>query len=105
MNIFLKVGQWLEARFPEKLTPTQVSEMVDRKFQLTKEICESFSIDIKFLRDDVKKLQSDIETLKTNMTMKTRIAGSSPASLTPFAQRLQPVQPANSSGGVPIGHK
>ncbi len=118
MNIFLRVGQWVDKHFPEKITTTEVMEKFSgfsaHLINLEKEL-ETKNDAIAFktqcgdefvvIRKVLEKLTADLETLKTNMAMKTRIVGSSPVTLTPFAQRLQPVQPANSSGGVTTGNK
>lgn len=111
MNIFLRVGQWLEARFPEKISAEEVNtQFIGFKVALdhlrVKDERNDGLAEIVYALDPhLKKIEAELETIKTNMTVKTRIAGSSPT-ITPFAQhRLPPVQPANSAMGMGRGNQ
>lgn len=102
MNLVLRIGQWLEKRFPEKLSAESVlsdlrtitsnfNGILDRL-----EILESQS-DMPVLQDHlerIKKLEEQVKTIQTQGIFKSRVIGSIPDTMTPFATRLSSVQPA-----------
>lgn len=53
---------------------------------------------LELLFEDFKKLKEEMVTLKTQSSIKMRVAGSVPDNMTPFASRLPPVQPASNGG-------
>ena len=87
LNIFLKIGAWVDKKFPDKLTETQVKDMIYGKFRDADERLQAIEKKTKDIENMLSKITSEIETLKTNSVIKSRIAGSTPSTMTPFATR------------------
>jgi hypothetical protein len=100
LNIFLKIGKYLDKRFPEKIT----AEEVHNEIQAIKQESALSVREIKVLLErvhslekmfeDFKKIKEEVSLMKTQSNMKSRLAGNVPDNMTAFAQRLSPVQPA-----------
>ncbi len=106
MNAFTRIGQWVEKHFPEKITAEAVYADISilktnqsrlfTEYELMLKRIHTLELaleDMKKIKEDAKKLQSELETLKTQSSIKMRVAGSVPDTMTPFASRLPPVQP------------
>ena len=114
MNIFTRIGSWVEKHFPEKITAEEVLnrfagfrvslEAIKEDYASKSDqiklatILNTFMLETKKIYDSLEKLESELTTIKSQVGFGNRIAGSK-SSMTPFAQRLPPVQPANSNGG------
>ena len=111
LNVFTRIGLWVEKHFPEKMITTEVMAIFSNlgsEVSIVSAMVKDFAITIPHLVDQVsnlesqvKKLTEQIETLRTNVTIKTRVAGSAPDTMTPFATRLPPVQPATANANKP----
>ena len=107
MNIFLKLGNYIDKHWPEKIS----AEEVHSEIQAIKQEASLCTREIKVLlervhsleklQEDFKKIKEEIAIMKTQSNVKTRLSGSVPDNMTPFAQRLQPVRPANGGNQSP----
>jgi len=103
INIILRVGQWIEKRFPEKISAESVRADLEAITSSINELTGRIEVieqqsDIPVLQDHlerIKKLEEQIKTMQTQATFKSRIVGSVPDTMTPFATRLPPVMPTN----------
>lgn len=97
LNIFTRVGIFIEKHWPEKMTTAEVAELVKVENVI---ICNRLSA-LEKLHEDIKKLKEDLNAFKTQSIVKTRIVGTVSDNMTPFASRLKPVMPANGGNGSP----
>lgn len=108
MNVFTRIGNWVEKHFPEKMTNEDVANLVNIRFKCHLDAFEVVDKQIKQLsldsmagwkqhEDRLSKIEADLNIFKTQATVKSRIVGTTPDTMTPFASRLKPVQPANGS--------
>ncbi len=102
MNIVLRIGTWIEKRFPEKIAASEVyADIRNSKIQLSahegelKNHYERIS-SLEKLHEDFKKIKEDLNIIKTQSIIKSRIVGDN---MTPFATRMQPVKPAQPTSG------
>lgn len=72
------------------------TEDVHKEFAKFESHVVGFTKEFAEVRSELKKLKDDMESFKTVYAVKMRVAGSVPDTMTPFAQRLPPVQP----GGI-----
>lgn len=84
MNIITRIGLWLDHRFPEKMTTEEVKIIFETGIKNQNE-------SISALHDRFNKLESEVETLKTQSTVKMRVSNSTPSNMTPFASKYQSV--------------
>lgn len=77
------------------MTSLDVQNMVGVRFSDIESRIEQLEIVGTQLDEKVTKLAELVKTVLTNATIKSRIVGETPSNMTPFASRLQPVQPAN----------
>ncbi len=87
MNIFTRIGNWVESHFPEKMTPDQVATLVKAQNEHIFTRINS----LERLHEDIKKIHEEINTLKTQSIMKSRVSNSNPSAMTPFASKFQPI--------------
>lgn len=115
LNIFTRIGSWVEKHFPEKVTAEEVwsqiaalngkvgqVDLMQHAFADYQELTNTFMLETignaKKISDSFEKLESELATIKSQVGFKSRIAGTpQPTPMTPFATRLPPVQPANST--------
>lgn len=98
MNVFTRIGNYIEKHWPEKMTPSDVHNLVGIRFSEVESRISAIEITITSLDDKISKLTDLVKTLLTQATIKSRIIGDNPSNMTPFASRLQPVHPAMQAG-------
>lgn len=96
INIVSKFGAWIERHWPEQMTTEDVKKYYDSLFNSMAKNLDTHLELIQTLTKITDKLQSEIETLKTQTTVKSRIAGSTPSTMTPFATKF-PINGGNQS--------
>ncbi len=88
MNVFTRIGVWVDKHFPERMT----TEEVNKKFlQLIPAMRDEYSR-IELMTHDhnvrLKKLEDEIRALKNQSQIRSRIV---PDTMTPFASRPTPM--------------
>jgi hypothetical protein len=89
-----RFGIWIEKHWPEKMTAEEVRHNIEIKF-------DDYNAILSALTLRIEKLEKYLEIFKTQSVVKSRIVGESPSTMTPFASRLKPVQPATGGNGSP----
>ncbi len=89
INIFTRIGIYIEKHWPEKMTAEEVRTIFQRGIQNQNE-------SIAALYERLNKLEDAVKTLQTQTTVKSRIAGSTPSAMTPFASKF-PINGGNQS--------
>lgn len=93
MNIFTKIGSWLEKHFPEKITTEEVNKRIDNIVEglqyARSQIDNVLHVDKRVydLESELIKLKEEMNTLKTNSLIRTKVTHSVPDTMTPFASR------------------
>lgn len=101
LNIFTRLGNYVEKHWPEKMTPMDVSNMLGIRFTSLESQVQDLILIVKKLEERIDKIENDLNIFKTQTIVKTRIIGESPSNMTPFASRFKPVQPATGGNGSP----
>ncbi len=91
MNIITRIGLWLDHRFPEKMTIEEVEAYFDEKVKNFNSSLAFLDKRVYDLETSIIKLNSEIETLKTQSTVKMRVSNSTPSTMTPFASKFQSI--------------
>lgn len=95
----------MERHFPEKMTYEDMNAVFKEKFEVSTVLLGLFKEKLERLESKISTVESELSTIKNQISFKNRIAGTPPASMTPFATRLPPVQPANLTPVAPNGTK
>lgn len=88
MNIFTRIGSWIEHHFPEKMTVEEVNIRIDTISKFNLGFMDGVEHRFKLLFDDHEKLKEEVNTLKTNSIVRTKVVSSAPNNMTPFATRM-----------------
>lgn len=98
MGLVTRIGQWLDKRFPEKVTAEDVNKrfrLYDEELAAIHQSIEAFDIRLASNRfDDIEKLKVDIEKLKALSVVKSKMAQPYQGNMSPNMQwPLPPVMP------------
>ncbi len=96
INIFTRIGIYIEKHWPEKMTSEEVKAYFNKNVSALIQSLAFLDKRVYDLEARIIKLNSEIETLKTQTTVKSRIAGSTPSAMTPFASKF-PINGGNQS--------
>lgn len=103
MNIILRLGQWMDKKWPDKMTTSEVDSRfnaIQKEFDGLNLKFDKNNKEIYVLEADAQNhlgriskleytfaiLEQEMKTIRTNMTVKTRISSSNPT-ISPFATR------------------
>ena len=90
LNIFLKVGRWIEKKFPDKIIASEVFDKINTVHDVINAELEVMNNDIKVLTEELKKIKEDLNILKNQVTIRSKVMGSAgpQQTMTPFASRF-----------------
>lgn len=111
LNIFTRIGTWIERHFPEKMNAADVSAQVQAfehnldtmqaQANHSDERISDLIRDVAKIQIELAKMIPDLEKLNMQNLIQSRKVGTVPSAMTPFAHRLYPVKPAaNTNGGT-----
>lgn len=80
------------------MTPMDVENMVGLRFSQYDRDLKEIHAAIKSLENALVKLEAEMNLLRTQNIAKSKVVGGGPSTMTPFATRLAPVQPAANGG-------
>ena len=80
----------MERHFPEKLTSEQAKAYFNEKVEALNSSMNFFNSRLEVLEKKIIEAKSEIETIKMQSAIKSRVSVATPSNMTPFATRFQP---------------
>lgn len=84
MNLFLKIGTWIEKRFPEKLTATDAKNYYKNEVDALNRSISTILQTLDNQNSELSLMKSDLTSLKAQTAMRKH----SDEMIKPFAQRV-----------------
>lgn len=87
MNIVTRLGNWIEKHFPEKMTAEEARLYFLDRLKPYDEALALLVQRLEKLEKEVFMIRGELETVKTQLTMKTKVTTPIIAPMSPFASR------------------